>query len=256
MAGLDVHLFQCRSDNYGVLIHDEAANKTLSIDAPEADAVRGALRTRGWSLDYILTTHHHFDHVEGNEPLKGETGCQIIGPKGEADKIAGLDVALAEGEVFEFGSHRVQVISTPGHTISPNTYWMAEDNLLFTGDTLFPMGCGRLFEGTASTMWNSLEKIMALPSATQIYCGHEYTLANGEFALSVEPGNRQLVKRVEEVRELRRSRQPTVPTVLARELATNPFLRPSSLEIRGNLNMESAEDWQVFGEIRRLKDQS
>ena len=254
MADLEVHLFPCRSDNYGVLIHDEACNKTLSIDAPEAGAVRAALEDRGWSLDYILTTHHHHDHVEGNEILKVETGCQIIGPLGEADKIKGLDVALDDGDVFEFGSHRVQVITTPGHTISPNSYWIAEDDLLFAGDTLFSLGCGRLFEGTARMMWTSLEKIMALPPSTQIYCGHEYTLSNGEFALSVEPGNRDLVARVEEVRALRRERQPTLPTTLALELATNPFLRPSSPEIRANLNMEDAEDWQVFAEIRRLKD--
>ena len=254
MADLEVHLFPCRSDNYGVLIHDEARDKTLSIDAPEAGAVRAALQDRGWSLDYILTTHHHHDHVEGNGVLKAETGCQLIGPAGEADKIEGLDVALNDGDVFEFGSHRVQVITTPGHTIAPSTYWIAEDDLLFAGDTLFPMGCGRLFEGTAEMMWSSLEKIMALPSSTQIYCGHEYTLANGEFALSVEPGNRDLVARVEEVRAMRRERRATVPTLLARELATNPFLRPSSPEIRARLNMEDAEDWQVFGEIRRLKD--
>ncbi len=256
MPELDVHLFTCRSDNYGVLLHDRDTNKTLSIDAPEANAVRSALRDRGWSLDYILTTHHHTDHVEGNEPLKAETGCQIIGPSGEAERIPGIDTALDEGEVFEFGSRQVQVISTPGHTIAPSTYWLAQDNLLFAGDTLFSMGCGRLFEGTAEMMWNSLEKLMALPPDTQIYCGHEYTLSNGEFALSVEPGNAELVKRVEEVRALRRERKPTLPAGLGLELATNPFLRPMSPEIRRNLDMQDAENWEVFGAIRRLKDQS
>ena len=255
MSKLDVHLFPCRSDNYGVLIHDNHAGLTLAIDTPKAEAVRKALSERGWSLDYILNTHHHFDHVEGNEPLKAVTGCQIVGPEGEADKIPGIDIALGDGDVFEFGAHEIKVISTPGHTRAPSTYWIADSNLLFTGDTLFAMGCGRLFEGTALTMWGSLQKIMGLPRETQIYCGHEYTLANGEFALSIEPGNQALVTRVEEVREARRARRPTVPTELGLELETNVFLRASSPEIRDKLRMQDAEDWEVFAQIRRLKDQ-
>jgi len=255
MSELEIHLFPCRSDNYGVLVHDGDANLTLAIDTPETDAVRNALKERGWGLNYILTTHHHFDHVEGNEPLKKETGCMVVGPEGEADKIPAIDLAIGEEDEFEFGTRKITVISTPGHTISPNTYWIKDSNLLFTGDMLFAMGCGRLFEGTARMMWGSLQKIMALPRQTQIYCGHEYTLSNDEFALSVEPDNEELKNRVEEVRVARRAGIPTVPTELGRELETNVFLRAASPEIRERLGMQKAEDWQVFGEIRRLKDQ-
>ena len=255
MSDLEIHLFPCRSDNYGVLLHDGDANLTLAIDTPETEAVRAALGERGWSLDYILNTHHHFDHVEGNEALKAETGCKIVGPSGEAAKIPGIDILLGDGEVFEFGGHKINVISTPGHTIAPSSYWIPDNNLLFSGDTLFAMGCGRLFEGTPEMMWNSLQKIMALPIETQIYCGHEYTLANGEFALSIEPGNADLVARVEEVREARRMRQPTVPSSLETELETNVFLRADSPEIRERLDMVDASDGDVFARIRELKDQ-
>jgi len=255
MSDLDIHLFPCRSDNYGVLLHDKDAGLTLAIDTPETDAVRGALTDRGWSLDYILNTHHHFDHVEGNEALKAETGCTIVGPLGEAEKIPGIDISLSDGEEFAFGERKIKVISTPGHTIAPSTYWIPDSGLLFAGDTLFALGCGRLFEGTAEMMWNSLQKIMALPGDTQVYCGHEYTLSNGEFALSIEPGNDALVARVEAVREARRAKQPTVPSQLSVELATNVFLRPDSPEIRQRLNMQDADDAQVFAQIRHLKDQ-
>lgn len=255
MSEIEVHMFPCRSDNYGVLLHDSDSNLTAAIDTPELEPVRAALSEKGWSLDYILNTHHHFDHVEGNEPLKSEFGCQIIGPEGEADKIPGIDKTLAEGDEFEFGAHVIKVIVTPGHTRAPSTYWIPDSNLLFAGDTIFTMGCGRLFEGTPQMMWDSLQKIMALPPETLIYSGHEYTLSNGEFALSIEPGNEQLVARVENVREARRSRLPTVPTTLEEELATNVFLRTSSPEIRTRLDMPDAEAWEVFGEIRRRKDQ-
>ena len=255
MSDLEVHLFPCRSDNYGVLVHDNDAGLTLAIDTPELVAVQNALSQTGWSLDYIFNTHHHFDHVEGNLQLKAETGCQIIGPSGEADKIPGIDLALGEGESFEFGARKIEIIATPGHTIGPNSYWIADSQLLFSGDTLFAMGCGRLFEGTAQMMWQSLQKLMVLPPETDIYCGHEYTLSNGEFAIGIEPGNDALRRRLDAVRDARRAGLATVPSKLSDELATNVFLRASSPEIRDNLNMRDAEDWEVFAEIRRLKDQ-
>ncbi len=249
---LEVYQFMCRSDNFGVLIHDAEAGLTASIDAPEAEAVRDALTAKGWALTHIFVTHHHPDHVAGIGPLKSETGCTVTGPaKGQ---ISGVEVALSEGETYSFGSRKAQVLETPGHTLDHIVYYFDEPHLLFAGDTLFSLGCGRLFEGTPAQMWHSLQKLMRLPSDTQVYCGHEYTLSNAEFALTVESGNDALQQRAEEVRRLRDSGQPTLPTTLGRELETNPFLRPDSAEIRQTLGMEDAADEDVWAALRRRKD--
>ncbi len=254
MATLDIHMFPCLSDNYGVLIHDGGNNLTASIDAPQASAVRQALADKGWTLTHILTTHYHADHTGGNLELKGESGCTIVGPRNEADRVPGIDVQVGEGDEYEFGGFAAKVFDTPGHTAGHITYWFPKAKLAFAGDTLFTMGCGRVFEGDAETMWNSLSKIRALPPETVIYSGHEYTAANAAFALTVEPGNAALRARAEEVRELREKGEPTVPTTLERELETNPFLRPDSPEIQANVGMEGREDWEIFGEVRRRKD--
>ena len=254
MATLDIHMFPCLSDNYGVLIHDCRNNLTASIDAPQASAVRQALADKGWTLTHILTTHYHADHTGGNLELKGETGCTIAGPRNEADRVPGIDVKLGEGDTYDFGAFTAKVFDTPGHTAGHITYWFPDAHVAFAGDTLFTMGCGRVFEGDAKTMWNSLSKIRALPPETVIYSGHEYTVANADFALTVEPGNAALQARAQEVRELRAKGEPTVPTTLARELETNPFLRPDSPEIQANIGMEGREPWEIFGEVRRRKD--
>lgn len=254
MATLETHLFPCLSDNYGVLIHDVENNVTASIDAPEADAVRKALADKGWTLTHILTTHYHADHTDGNLPLKEETGCTIIGPRAEAAKVRGIDVQVGEGDEVEFGAFKAKVFDTPGHTAGHITYWFPQANLAFAGDTLFTLGCGRVFEGDAQTMWNSLSKIKALPPETVIYTGHEYTQSNAAFALTVEPGNAALQARAKEIDEMRSRGEPTVPTLLAKELETNPFLRPDSAEIRSKFGMEDAEDWEVFGAVRAAKD--
>lgn len=254
MAELEIHQFPCLSDNYGVLIHDAENNLTAAIDAPEADAVRRALKEKGWSLTHILTTHHHGDHTGGNAELKSETGCEIVGPRAEAAKVPGIDVQVGEGDTYQFGAFEARVLETPGHTAGHISYWIPQANVAFVGDTVFAMGCGRLFEGDARTMWNSLSKIMALPRETTLYCGHEYTQANARFAMSVEPGNPALVTRAEEVEGLRAKGDPTLPTTLARELETNPFMRADSPEIRANTGMENARDWEVFGEVRARKD--
>jgi hydroxyacylglutathione hydrolase len=254
MANLEIYQFPCRSDNYGVLIHDAENNVTASIDAPEASAVKQALAKTGWTLTHILTTYHHADHTEGNMELKGQTGCTIVGPRNEAARVPGIDVQVGEGDSYDIGAFTAKVFDTPGHTNGHITYWFPTANVCFAGDTLFTMGCGRLLEGNAQTMWTSLSKIKALPPETVIYTGHEYTQANAEFALSVEPGNAALQARAQEVRELRAKGEPTVPTILARELETNPFLRPDSPEIQANLGMEGREEWEIFGEVRRRKD--
>ncbi len=260
MAALEILQFPCWNDNYGVLLHDAEAGVTASIDAPEESAVREALREAGLKLTDIFTTHHHHDHVGGHTGLKRETGCKIYGPAQEASLIPGIDVEVRGGDRIPFGSFEVQVLETPGHTRGAITYYIpaalaSGQGIAFTGDTMFSMGCGRLFEGTAAQMWHSLEKIAALPASTLIYCGHEYTQSNIRFALSVEPGNEALLKRKAEVDELRSQDKATLPVPLATELETNPFLRVNSPAIRESLGLDAGTPpGKVFEELRRRKD--
>lgn len=256
MGSLEIHQFPCLKDNYGVLIHDNASGQTAAIDAPEAEPVRRALKEKGWKLSHILVTHHHADHTQGIEPLKAETKCTVIGPKAEAAKIKGLDRTVGEGDTFEFAGVEVRVLDTPGHTAGHITLWLPTEKVAFAGDTLFAIGCGRVIEGNMEMMWNSLAKIAKFPGDTMVYCGHEYTLSNAKFALTIEPENAALVARVAEVETLVAAGKPTLPTRVDVELATNPFLRPQSAAIRKRLGMEKAPDWQVFGEIRERKNRS
>jgi hydroxyacylglutathione hydrolase len=256
MAALEIHQFPCLNDNFGVLIHDAATGMTASIDAPEADAVRKALAAKGWKLTHILVTHHHGDHTQGVMPLKSETGCKVIGPKGEATKIQGLDETVGGGDKLTFAGHAVEVIDTPGHTAGHITFWIPDEKVAFVGDTLFAVGCGRVIEGTPQMMWDSLARLAELPGDTVIYCGHEYTQSNAKFALSIEPENAALAARAKEIDELRAAGQPTLPTRLDRELETNPFLRPHIGAIRKRLGLEGAADWEVFAEIRERKNRS
>ena len=250
----EIHQFPCLSDNYGVLVRDKATGTVAAIDAPKAEEVAAALAAKGWKLDYILTTHRHGDHTDGNLALKAQTGCTIIGPKGEADKVPGIDKAVAEGDTFKLGATEVRVFETPGHTIGHITYWMPEAGVAFAGDTLFALGCGRVFEGTPQQMWASLQKLAALPCETVVYCGHEYTQSNAKFALTIEPDNSKLQARAKEIDELRAKGLPTVPTTIARELETNPFLRAANPAIRRQLGLEGAPDWQCFAEVRERKN--
>lgn len=254
MRPLEIHQFPCLDDNYGYLVHDPGAKVTASIDSPDAAAILKALGERGWKLDYVLNTHHHADHAGGNLELKARTGCRIVGAGADAERLPGIDQRVADGDSFLLGEHRAQVLSTPGHTRAHICWWFPDDQVAFVGDTLFSMGCGRLFEGTAEQMWTSLSRLMALPDATRVYCAHEYTASNGRFALTVEPGNGDLQARMEEVTRLRAAGQPTVPTTVGLEKRTNPFLRPASAGIRATLAMAGAPDVEVFAETRRRKD--
>jgi len=256
MAKLDVHQFPCLSDNYGVLIRDAEAGVCASIDAPEAAAVQRALAETGWRLTHILVTHHHGDHTGGNLAVKAATGCTIVGPRGEAAKVPGIDRQVGEGDTLALGGFQVHVIDTPGHTAGHVSYWIPAAGVAFVGDTLFAIGCGRVIEGTMEMMWTSLAKVARLPPATRLYCGHEYTVANARFALTVDPDNAALQKRAREVEALRAAGKPTLPTRLDIELETNPFLRAASPAIRKRLGMEKAADWQVFGELRERKNRS
>ena len=254
MAALDIQQIPCLADNYGYLIHDPDAGLTASIDTPDAAAIEAALADRGWHLDYILNTHHHFDHAGGNLALKAKTGCVIVGSRSDAARIPGIDIEVGEGDTFDFGSHRARILETSGHTLGHICYVFDADKAAFVGDTLFSMGCGRLFEGTPQQMWASLQKLMRLPDDVRVYCAHEYTQSNGRFAATMEPRNAALAARIREVATLRAAGRPTVPSTIGVEKATNPFLRPASAELRATLDLPDAADAQVLGETRRRKD--
>ncbi|MFQ0813625.1 hydroxyacylglutathione hydrolase [Brucella anthropi] len=251
---LEIEQFICRSDNYGVLIHDPQSALTASIDAPDAAAIEAALKRRGWTLDFIFTTHHHLDHVEGNEALKAKFGVSIIGPEAEKAKIPGIDRTVKDGDEFTFGLFRVKTIATPGHTAGEVSYYLPDAKAVFTGDTLFALGCGRLFEGTPLTMFQSLQKLVALPGDTAVYCGHEYTESNARFALTIDPANSALKERATGIARLRAADRMTLPSSIALEMATNPFLRWHDAGIRNRLGLQDAPDEAVFAEIRKRKD--
>ena len=254
MPKLDLHHFICRQDNYGVLLHDSVTGLTASIDAPEASAIEQELDRKGWKLSHILTTHHHVDHVEGNLALKRKWNARIIGPQGEASQIPGIDLGVADGESYEFAGREVKVIATPGHTKGHIVLHLPQEQLLFAGDTLFALGCGRVIEGTLPEMWASLDKLRKLPPETVFHCGHEYTEANARFALTIEPGNAALAARAKKITAQRAKGEMTLPGTIGGELATNVFLRPESTEVRAVLGMPSADKAEVFAEIRKRKD--
>lgn len=254
MSRFQIFQFPYNADNYGVLVHDAETGDTACVDAGDFEAYRSALASTGWSLTQIWITHHHGDHIAGLAELKKSTGAFVVGPRPANAPIAGLDSMVGDGDHFQFAGHQVSVLETPGHTLDMINFYIADEALVFTGDTLFALGCGRLFEGTPDQMWNSLSKLMALPDQTMVYCSHEYTQANAEFALSVDPNNSALVKRAKQISELRSTGKPTVPSTIGLERATNPFVRPGDSGIRGQLGMQSADDAAVFAEIRKRKD--
>jgi hydroxyacylglutathione hydrolase len=255
MSELQIAQFPVLSDNYGFLLHDPDAGLTAAIDTPDAAGISSQLAHRGWTLTHIFNTHHHADHAGGNLELKARYGCLIVGPGGDAARIPGIDVGVGDGDTVDFGGRRVEVLETPGHTSGHIVYFVPEAPAAFVGDTLFAMGCGRLFEGSPAQMWGSLQKLLRWPDDTQIYCAHEYTLANARFALTVEPENPALVARAREVAALRRENRPTVPTTLALEKATNPFLRPASPALQARLGLAGADEVSVFARTRALKDE-
>lgn len=251
---IQIYQFACLKDNYGVLVHDPEGGVTLSIDAPDAAAVRQALDHRGWTLTHILVTHHHADHTAGIAALKSETRCQVIGPKAESTRIPSLDATVGEPDILTLGALEVKVLDTPGHTIGHVTYWIAAAKAAFVGDTLFAMGCGRILEGTAEMMWASLQKIAGLPGDTALYCGHEYTVSNGKFGVSIEPGNAALVEQLAAAEAARAEGLPTLPTRVDLELETNVFLRAGTRAIREHVKLPFAPDWKVFADLRERKN--
>ena len=235
-----ISLFPCLNDNYGFLLVEPQSGLCATIDTPDGAEIDKQLQARGLKLTHILNTHHHPDHVGGNMFLKEKYGAQIIGPKADAKRIPGIDIALADGDIFKFGEYDIHLIHTPGHTLGHCAYYVPDEASLFVGDTIFVMGCGRLFEGTPAQMFTSMAKLAKLPSETKIYCAHEYTLSNAEFAMTIEPNNLDLQTAVKTAKSRRAQNQPTVPTTIATELNTNPFMRAATAE--------------RLGEIRKAKD--
>lgn len=238
---LEVVQLSVLTDNYVYLVHEPVTGNTAVVDPAVAGAPLEAAEARGWKISHILNTHHHADHTGGNLEIKAATGCKIFGPSYDRDRIPGIDIEVSEGDDFFLGNEHADILFVPGHTRGHIAYFFKRDHILFIGDTLFALGCGRLFEGTPAEMFESLAKLKKLPDDTRVYCAHEYTEANGNFALSVDPGNADLIERMNKVRELRADGLPTVPSTLSEEKTTNPFLL--------------AKDVKSFADVRAKKDQ-
>lgn len=242
------------SDNYIYLLADFESGEAAVVDPAEARPVLEVLARHALRLRYVLNTHHHFDHVGANRELRQETGCDVVGFRGDAHRITAISKMVEEGNEIELGDFRLTVLEVPGHTRGHIAYFLPEKAWLFCGDTLFALGCGRLFEGTPQQMWRSLCKLRQLPPATEVCCAHEYTLKNARFALTVDPDNPKLRARYEEIKRRAAEGKPNVPSRLAEELETNPFLRADDPALQRQLGMEGWDPVEVFAELRRRRD--
>ena len=232
---LEIIMFPCLADNYGFLVHDPKSGQTASIDTPDSAEIARQCESRGWTLSHIWNTHHHFDHAGGNLNLAEKYDLEIFGCENDRARIPGMTRGFSNGDAFEFAGHTVKVFETPGHTIGHIIFYLPEMEAAFVGDTIFVLGCGRLFEGSPADMYASLKLISDLPDTTRLYCAHEYTLSNGRFALTAEPENTDLADYMKTAQTLRDQGIPTVPTTVAMEKKTNPFVRASSPEELGRI---------------------
>lgn len=254
MSKLEIHQIPTRTDNYVYLVRDNATGLVGVVDPSDAEPVLEVLSRLGWKLTHVLTTHHHNDHVGGVPELMEKTGCIVVGAHVDRDRIPGISVEVNDGDTFQFGEAEAKVYEVPGHTVGHIAYWFAESNALFCGDTLFALGCGRVFEGTHEQMWTSLSKFDEIPDDTFIFCAHEYTQANARFAVSVDPDNLDLQAYVKEVDDKRAADQPTVPSLMGDERKANPFLRARSPDLMQAIGMKNAGPVEVFAEVRTRKD--
>jgi len=242
----------CLDDNYAFLIHNEATGETALVDVPDAAPIQAELDSRGWQLSDVILTHHHWDHIDGLPDLN--TNARVIGAKADAHRLPPLDHAVSEGETFTLCGEDAQVFDVSGHTNNHIALYLPASGMAFTADSLMAMGCGRLFEGTPAQMWDSLQKLRALPPETIICSGHEYTLNNARFAATLEAENTRLNSRIDELETARLAGRATVPSLLSDEIATNPFLRADDPVMKNALNMSEHSDLAVFAEIRSRKD--
>jgi hydroxyacylglutathione hydrolase len=254
MSILEIEQIPTRSDNYVYLIKEPGQGKVGVIDPSDAEPVINELERLGWSLTHIINTHHHNDHTGGNLELKKKYGCEVVGPLADHDRIAGIDTDVGEGDTWVFGDAAAKIYDTPGHTRGHIAYWFEESKALFCGDTLFALGCGRVFEGTFDQMWNSLGKLRAMPDNTMVYCAHEYTQANAKFAVTIESTNQALIDRATEIDTLRAQNKRTVPSLLGLEKATNPFLRADVPAVATAVGLPDGSPLEVFSEVRTRKD--
>lgn len=252
----EIRVFSCLTDNFGYLIHDSATKATASIDAPQAGPIVKALEQEGWRLTDILITHHHADHVGGVAELKQRYGCRVVAPQDKTARIANADLRVTNGDIVKVGDLLARVLETPGHTLDHVAYVFDGEKALFAADTLFSIGCGRVFEGNYPMMWDSLQKLKALPDDFKLYCGHEYTASNIKFALTIEPDNAALQARAAEVARLRAAGKPTIPALLGEEKRANVFLRADDPAVAAKLHMKGASASKVFGELRERKNKS
>lgn len=248
---LQIHQFPCLSDNYGFLLHDPASGEAVCIDTPDAGEYLRQAEAKGWTITQIWNTHWHKDHAGGNSAIKTATGCVITAPAGDAGKIEGVDRVVDQGDSVSLGAYHAQVINVGGHTLGHVAYHLPEAAVAFVGDSVFALGCGRMFEGTPSQFWASLERIKALPAATTLYCAHEYTASNARFALHADPDNEALAAYAKDIAAMRARNEPTVPFPLARELMTNPFLRADSADIQARWG---ADPVAAFAALREAKN--
>ena len=251
---LEIITVPCRTDNYAFLLHNADTCQTAVVDAPEVPAIEAALKTRGWELNDILITHHHDDHIAGVDALRARFGARVIGAAADAYRLPKLDLALTEGEVVVVCGEAASVIDVSGHTLGHIAFYFAASHAAFTADSLMALGCGRLSEGTAALMWASMQKLRALPADTLICSGHEYTANNARFAMTIEPGNPDLVARVAAITAARAQGRFTVPSLLALEQQTNPYLRADVPALAAAIGMTGADPADIFAEVRRRKD--
>jgi len=251
---LDIRQIPVLSDNYVYLVRETASGATAVVDPAVAKPVLAEAERLGWKITHILNTHHHGDHVGGNREIQAATGCEIVGPRADRDRIPGIGTEVGDGDIYMFGEASATVYDIPGHTRGHIAFWFADDDALFCGDTIFALGCGRVFEGTHPQMWASLLKLRNLPDSARVFCAHEYTQANAKFALSVEGGNAALVSRSKQIDAARACGEPTVPSLLGEEKLTNPFLRADAPELAASLGMTGADPERVFSEVRTRKD--
>ncbi len=251
---LDIRQIPVLSDNYVYLVREPKSGAVAVVDPAVTDEILAEANKLGWKITHILNTHHHSDHIGGNEAIKAATGCTIVGPAHDPDRIPGMQIQVKDGDIYKFGAESAEVFFVPGHTRGHIAYWFKDSSALFCGDTMFSIGCGRLFEGTPQQMWTSLSRLRALPPETRIYCAHEYTESNVRFAVSIDPHNAALRAYETEVKDKRARKIPTIPTTLKLERAANPFLRADAPDLQAALAMTGRDPVDVFAEVRRQKD--